>query len=338
MNPYANFIAIVDLYNKKIVADTRYSGDYPSLIGGSASNLALSPDGKYLYFATNSVERSWIFQYDTALHTYTRMVKPGDLLGYYGAMDSNANDLTISPDGRYLYFADSLYHGLVIMNLPDLSLHDRYFSLDTSLEPWSLAIRPDLARYYFSGSLRDDAGYGITKIEVPNYDPMNDLGSYTLEFSSLVSLIRLGPDGQTLYVVEPSPYDQRVIGYYVDNPSIHKIYSVGSTPDDVAFSPDGSKMYVYCVGNAYVMAFDLNTGLQLAGTPIVIGPDPHEGSGWSIGDIRRMYIGPVPQNDVFVNDSAYMAHQLSAVANLAPLSTGIKYAGSVAIKNTTDTG
>ena len=66
-----------------------------------------------------------------------------------------------------------------------------------------------------------------------------------------------------------------MIGYNVNTPSDFRFYFTGSQTGDFAFSPDGSKLYIYSYGNSYVMVFDLNTGQQLAGTPIALGPDLH---------------------------------------------------------------
>ena len=71
------------------------------------------------------------------------------------------------------------------------------------MEPWSLTISADLSRYYITGDLEDEQGYGIAAIEPAAYDPSQGAGVSTMKFSTLVSLIRLGPDGQTMYIIEP---------------------------------------------------------------------------------------------------------------------------------------
>jgi Tol biopolymer transport system component len=335
-DPYANFIMAIDLYSKRVIADTWYSGDYQYLIGGTASNLALSPDGKYLYFAISSLDMSMIFQYDTAAHAYIRGVTPGKLYSSYGTVDSNAWDLTVSPDGKYLYFADTRRGVLTVMNLPDLSMRSAYSTLGIDLAPWSLSLSADQSHYYVAGDIESDTGYAITALEPAAYSPQEMTGVSSLLFSTRVSLIRLSPDGQTMYIIEPA--EKRVIGYNVNTPSDCRIFNTGSQTGDIAFSPDGSKLYVYSYGNSYVMVFDLNTGQQLAGTPIALGPDQKLGNGWSFADSHRMEMGPMPQNDVFVNDSAYRAHQLSALPNMAGTLSAVKYLGPLVTKDNNATG
>jgi hypothetical protein len=204
------------------------------------------------------------------------------------------------------------------------------------MEAWSLTISADLSRYYIAGDLEDEQGYGIAAIEPAAYNPQQGTGVSALKFSTLVSVIRLGPDGQTMYIIEP--YEKRVIGYNVYTPSNNRLYYTGSQTGDIAFSPDGTRLYVYSYGNAYVMIFDLNTGQQLSGTPIAIGPDRHLSNGWSISGNHRMEMGPVPQNDVFVNDSAYRAHRLSALASMVGTTSAVKYVGSLVTKDNNATG
>lgn len=329
-SPYGNFIMIIDLYTKQIIADTWYSGDYQYVIGGSASNLVLSPDGKYLYFAANNYDAGMIFQYDTVAHKYTRGINTKKIYSSEGYFSSNAWDLTVSPDGKYLFFVDSIFRRLTLLNLPDLSRRAVYASLEAEMEAWTLTINPDLSRYYMSGGLREESGYCVVAIDPAAYSPQQMAGTSTMKFTPLISLIRLGPDRQTMYVIQPG--EKRVIGYNVNTPSDYRIYFTGTKPEDITFSPDGSKLYVYCYGNSYVMVFDINTGMQLSGTPIAIGPDRNLKGGWMIGDIHKMEMGPVPQADVFVNDSAYRAHRLSGLLNMVGTSNAARYVGALVTK------
>ena len=51
-----------------------------------------------------------------------------------------------------------------------------------------------------------------------------------------------------------------------------------------------------------------------------------------------MDMGPVPQNDIFVNDSAYRAHRLGALVSLVGPSSAVKYVGSLVTKDNNATG
>ena len=267
---YAVFLATIDLYTKKIVADTYYLNDYNYLIYGEPGNLVISPDGRYLYFASNTYDSGMIFQYDTVLHKYTRGIETRKLYSPDGYFSSNARDLTIGKDGKRLYFADPLMNRLTVLNLPDLSLNGYFHTIDIDLEPVYMAINDQENQLYLLGIYFRRAGWGIMSIDWAAYDPAQKTGESTMKFSDPVERIRVGPDQQRLYVVEPS--EKRVLAYDVSKPWDCSMYYVDGRPVDFQFSADGTKLYIWCPGKSLYMYRTLKHELQAPGSPIVVGP------------------------------------------------------------------
>ena len=77
-----------------------------------------------------------------------------------------------------------------------------------------------------------------------------------MKFSaSYLKMIRLGPDQQRLYVVEAA--EKQVVAYDVSKPWECSIYFVNERPEDITFSADGSKLYLWCPSKLiiYVLGF-----------------------------------------------------------------------------------
>ncbi|HEY3274945.1 MAG TPA: hypothetical protein VGJ92_14330 [Methanocella sp.] len=310
---YYIFLLTIDLYNKRIVADTWYMGDYYDLIYGTAGNMVISPDGRYIYFASNTVDGAMIFQYDTTLNTYTR-----------GIEAENVQDMTLGTDGKRLYYADGELDLLYVLDLPALSLSGYFQTFDLDMTPLSIAINDQEHQVYMEGSVYEEGeGYhdGITSIDWGNYDSLQEASEKTMLFTSYVKQIRLGPDRQRLFVVEPN--DHQVIAYDVNKPWDCWFFGMTERPWDIKFSADGTKLYTWCPGNSLIYAHYINTRQQVSGSPIRVGPEKPGVE--ENGDFLVM--GPAPQGDVFVNDSAYKAHRLQALPGLVTTIMPIHFGG-----------
>ncbi len=321
---YCVFLATVDLRTKQIVADTYYLNDYHYLIYGTPGNLVSSPDGRYLYFASNTYDSGMIFQYDTVLKTYTRGIETRKLYNPEGYFSSNARDLTISKDGKRLYFADSIMNRLTVLNLPDLSLNYYFVTIDLDLEPVYMAINDQESQLYLSGDISGEPGWGIMSIDRAAYDPVQKTGESTWRFSGPVDRIRVGPDQQRLFVIEPT--EDRVLAYDVSKPWEYSTYPTDARVVDFQFSTDGTKLYTWCPGTSKIYIQDLKTRQQAPGSPIAVGPDDYNAQ---FRNGEYLVMGPVPQTDVFVNNSAYRSHQLQALPNLATTNMIVRYEGSL---------
>jgi hypothetical protein len=175
-----------------------------------------------------------------------------------------------------------------------------------------------------AGSVYEEGkGYndGITSIDWANYDLAQKTGETTMLFSSYVKGIRLGPDRQRLFVIEPN--DQQVIAYDVNQPWDCWFFGMVARPWDIKFCADGTKLYTWCPGKSMIYAHYINTRQQVSGSPIRVGPEKPGVD--ENGDFLVM--GPAPGGDVFVNDSAYRAHRLQALPSLVTLTSNARIGG-----------
>ena len=213
---------------------------------------------------------------------------------------------------------------LTVLNLPDLSLNYYFYTIDIDLEPEYMAMNDQESQLYLSGHISGEPGWGIMSIDRAAYDPVQKTGESTWKFSGPVNRIRVGPDQQRLFVIEPS--EMRVLAYDVSKPWEYATYPMDARAVDFQFSADGTKLYTWCPGKSMIYVQDLKTRLQASGSPIVVGADDYNAQ-FRNGDYLVM--GPVPQTDVFVNNSAYRTHQLQEMPNLAMTISNVRYEGSL---------
>jgi WD40 repeat protein len=313
---YYIFLLTIDLYSKQIVADTWFMGGYFDLIYGTASNMVISPDGRYLYFASNTGGGAMIFQYDTTLNAYTR-----------GIEAENVQDLTLGTGGNRLYYADGELDRLYVVDLPGLSVSGYFSTIDVDMTPMTIAVNDQQNLLYIAGSVSGTTDDAVTSIDWANYDSMEKTGETTMLFSSYVNKIRLGPDRQRLFVVEPS--DKQVVAYDVNKPWECSIYYFDVRPWDIKFSADGSKMYTWSPSSGKIIVQDLQTRQQVSGSPIVAGREEQT----NVVNGEDLVMGPVPVGDIFVNDSAYKAHRLQALPNMATTISNVHYRGVLLSNN-----
>ncbi|MGE5465263.1 MAG: hypothetical protein ACM3PB_00005, partial [Betaproteobacteria bacterium] len=318
---YYIFLLTIDLYNKQIVADTWYIGGYFDLIYGTASNLVISPDGRYLYFASNTGDGAMIFQYDTTLNAYTR-----------GIEAENVQDITLGSDGKRLYYADGELDLLYVLDLPGLTVSGYFTTIDVDMTPMAIAVNDQQYRLYVAGSVSGTTDDAVTSIDGASYDLAQKTGETTMLFSAYVKKIRLGPGGQRLFVIEPS--DQQVIAYDVNQPWDCWFFGMDARPWDIKFSADGTKLYTWCPGKSMIFVHDVQTRQQVSGSPVRVGPEkPGVDENGNF-----LVMGPVPQGDVFVNDSAYRAHQLQAIHSVVTPISNARYAGILLSNKSSKTG
>ena len=214
-------IASTDLVDHTFIAAT-----------GGRETLALSPDGRTLYAA--SEDRDVV----VAVNTATGHAGPPIAAGYEPVA------MTLSPDGRTLYVADRLGYNVTVINTVSWQ---REKEISISGNPDALAISADGQWLYIA----------------------NVTGDTVLVVSSQRhrdrSFIRVGRrpvafaftrNGRTLYVannagntITPINTETRTAGTPIP---------VGSEPDALALTPDGRYLYVANFGDSTVSQLQLS--------------------------------------------------------------------------------
>lgn len=94
---------IITAYNRDLITGTLSAVDSETKHSGMSGtgSLAVSPDGKYVYFGAITGQRVLSFQRDSSTGDLTYMATADTKFGFGGSQ--NVNSIQISPDGENLY-------------------------------------------------------------------------------------------------------------------------------------------------------------------------------------------------------------------------------------------
>ncbi len=261
----------------------------------------LSPDGRYLYYGNNQKDAAILFEYDTVLHRYTRGVITNEYYGKIKDEDSNIYDLTLTEDGKRLYFADPFNGKLTFVNLQNLWINKWIRPGVADFIPWTAAVSADGNAAYVAGQSYYMGGYYLISMDIPAIEAKEQNAGSIEKSSILMDVVRLGPNGKTLYVLQPE--EKLVVGYnidtHIDNPALYWTYLTGNMPEDFVFSNDGMRIYIYSYGNSYVSVRDLYSRQELPGSPIRLGKDWGIDQDWRMGEQTQNGHGPGPAGQHF---------------------------------------
>ncbi len=181
--------------------------------------------------------------------------------------------LVVSPDGKYVYVADSYTNSINIFSwdssTEQLTLQAKYYGLDVPnvFSPISVAISPDGNNLYVS-STPSGTNHKVIVLSRSSVD-----GSLTWSSSSIALYwpdgLSVSPDGKFVYVAEEGNHQIVIFSRSSVDGSLtfSETYSGGNgvsfnNPDDVGVSPDGK--YIYLVdefnNNIIVLQRNLNFG------------------------------------------------------------------------------
>jgi DNA-binding beta-propeller fold protein YncE len=250
-------------------------------VSSVARLIAVAPDGSHLYFAHDDFfSNSYIEVYSRDAGTGALTLLPGLGVGGYAA-----SAIAMSPDGEFMYIADSSGAGEVHVldrNPTTGALTfvetetDGVAGVDGIAEPFSLAVSPDGAHVYVAGSADDaiavfdrDGGTGaLTWVgEVRN-------GVGGVAGLNGVARVALSPDGAHLYAL--SVYFEDQVAVFARNAGTGALTFVEaeqngvggvtgmSDPTEIAVSSDGAHVYVMTFGPSGgsngIVAFSRNAG------------------------------------------------------------------------------
>jgi len=293
----------------------------PTALSGAASatgsaggpwDVAISPDGKYLY-VTNERSRDGtggLSAYSLANGEPTALPGSPYATGSAGA----PSGLAISPDGKYLYVANrgsgNGVGGLSVYSISNgvpAPLSGSPFATGSAGGPWNVAISPDGKYLYVTNDGSGNGVGGLSAYSLSDGVPTPLPGSpYATGTVGGPLDVAISPDGQYLYVTNDGNGNLKGAGglsvYWLqDGVPIefsNSAYATGprGSPLDMAISPDGRYLYVTNNGSSNgfggLSAYSLQNGVPnaLAGSPYATGA---AGGPWNVAisaDGKYLYV------------------------------------------------
>ena len=211
------------------VADTATGTVVGSVdLGNSGQALRFAPDGRHLYVTARSGE---VGQPETVtltvVDTTSLSTVPLAVGGYYNGVD-------FSPDGRRGYVADLLTGSLLII---DPATSAVVGTVEAGYGAFHVIFSPDGTRAYVPNDI--DGTITVIHIDDDTVGPVLDVGTdaaFSFNYTRPSS-----PDGRFLYLLDRNGGNVRILDTGTD--TLGDPIPV-DTPNDVVFSPDGSRAYV----------------------------------------------------------------------------------------------
>jgi len=194
-------------------------------------------------------------------------------------LGSAATDMTLSPDGKWLFIANA--DGVTVVDttnhVPVNTIEMPQMSNGQFGFPMAVACSSDGMKIYVALSTADSGE--VVAIDAYTKQPVGRAMVGACPTGMVVS-----PDGSKIFVADHNSADVAVLSA---NPvSLLTRTSVGVSPARLAVSPDGSKVYVTCKGNGTVAILSGSSGSNI-GT-VNVGKEP---IGIAVtGDGTRIYV------------------------------------------------
>ena len=242
--------------------------------------LCFNIAGTKLYVADEG-NRIWV--YDTLRNN----INIGSIM-----LQSTANDITLSPDGKWLFVANA--DGVVIIDtkqqVPVNTIEMPTMSDGNPGFPMAVACSMDGTKLYVA--LASASSGEVVEIDSYTKQPVG-----RAMVGATPTGIALSPDGSKLFVANHNSADVAVLS---TRPlSLINRVSVGVSPARVAVAPNGSKVYVTCKGSGTVAILSGSTGSNI-GT-IHVGKEP---MGVAVsGDGSRVYVANHADGTVSIIDA-----------------------------------
>ena len=224
-------------------------------VGAVPSGVATSPDGARLYVTNHG--SSSVSVVDTTAGAVVATVHVG--AGPYS--------IAITPDGKHAYVADNGSHDVEVI---DTTTNTVTATVPVGAGPYGLAITPDGRTAYVS----NQGANTVTPI-----DTATETAGTPIPVGKSPRQIAITPDGRTAYVADMGSASVTPINT-ATNTAGTSITVPCSGPDATAIDPANSTLYVTCFGApgitlaTYGAVVPINTGTNMAGTPIRVSPHP----------------------------------------------------------------
>ena len=241
--------------------------------------VVVSPDGNHVYVAATSDSALTVFSRDTGTQALTYVESHVHTTGVVDGL-LNANDVTVSPDGAFVYVVGNSDHALAVytrdaatgMLTPFQVLEDGVNGVDGLYHPVTVETDPT-GDYVFAvgqsesavAAFSRDAATGELTFEYVLKDPGN------VDGMRYPTGLAVSPTGNNVYVTSPSDDTVVVLDW---NPTAKELTPLQvivdseggvdglNEPECVALSPDGRHIYVGASGDDAISVFerDSSTG------------------------------------------------------------------------------
>jgi len=246
--------------------------------------------------------------------------------------------VTFSPDATTLYVADDL-----TVHAYSTSTGASTASGTTSAFTWGMYQTPDGSTlytiddddyFYEHVSQNDEPVNAISVFTTPglsgalhyripagSQNSGDGLGCYSITASPTTGNIYVACDWEDYQSPTPAVYEISVAGGQIN---ILNTFNTAGSPVAVAFSPDGSKLYVAMFNSNTIVVMDPNTGTQLATIPVGQGPTSIAvNSTGNRGYVANFTSGTVSVLDLTANT---VIATVTLPAGAAPVAASLTYA------------
>lgn len=284
MNPYDQGHQVSASENTIMTIDPKDVNkiDYVKL-DGRPTWLHFNVAGTKLYVATDT---NYVLIYDILYNNI--------IIGSI-ATPAPATDMTLSPDGRWLFISYGGIGGVLVVdtktNAPVNNIEAPPMSNGDIGIPMAVAVSKDGLRLYLALS---SMNYGeVVAIDAFSKQPIGvaPVGSQPVGMA-------ISPDGNRLFVAN---HNSASVSVLTTSP-LALIYSVpvGVSPTKLTTTPDGSKVYVTCKGSNTVAVLSGATGSVIAN--IGVGREPMGIS--CTGDGSKVYVANNADGTVSIIDTS----------------------------------
>jgi DNA-binding beta-propeller fold protein YncE len=209
------------------VNSDRVDAVYP--VAHSVTDLAVSPDGRYVYASRNAVNGADIAVLDT---------KTGrdDTIGIAAVPGTTTECVRVSPDGNRLYVAAN---GPSVAELMVIDAHQKQVlsTVQIGSPIRDVAVSPDGATAYVASCAADfSAVLDVVDTRTGRVTSTHKIG----EITGYLTQLTLSRDGERAYLVS----DEGVTVLDTLTTNVIETIAHGSQPSCVVESPDGSRLYI----------------------------------------------------------------------------------------------